>query len=182
MAELVCLVILNSLHYSPQRYLQIIALTTLHSLGIVHRDIKPANILITTTGHLVVGDFGLAKDFGSAPSYAERVCQPYWPYLRTDMPCPGSGTGTRTAFRTPAELKFAISDGQVCGTPLHMAPEQLYGCAYAFGADWWAAGITLFWMLTGRVHSVFSSLFSKSANAMWLLLSATMAAPQPARP
>ena len=36
-------------------------LAAVHSHGIVHRDIKPSNVMIDTSGHLTVLDFGLAR-------------------------------------------------------------------------------------------------------------------------
>ena len=37
------------------------ALAYLHSHDIIYRDLKPENIFIDTSGHLKLGDFGLAK-------------------------------------------------------------------------------------------------------------------------
>ncbi|MCE2813254.1 MAG: serine/threonine-protein kinase [Planctomycetaceae bacterium] len=36
-----------------------------HSHGVVHRDLKPANVLIDETDHVVITDFGLAKQMGA---------------------------------------------------------------------------------------------------------------------
>ncbi|KAF4578276.1 hypothetical protein EYR40_001561 [Pleurotus pulmonarius] len=38
----------------------LVAIEQLHSLNIAHRDIKPENILISSSGHLALADFGLS--------------------------------------------------------------------------------------------------------------------------
>lgn len=40
----------------------VLALEHLHKHGIIHRDLKPENILLDNEGHLVLTDFGMAKD------------------------------------------------------------------------------------------------------------------------
>jgi serine/threonine protein kinase/tetratricopeptide (TPR) repeat protein len=37
------------------------ALASMHSGGITHRDVKPANLMVSSSGHLTLMDFGLAK-------------------------------------------------------------------------------------------------------------------------
>ncbi|KAH7916788.1 kinase-like domain-containing protein [Hygrophoropsis aurantiaca] len=38
----------------------VLAMETLHSMNIMHRDLKPENVFISPSGHLCVGDFGIA--------------------------------------------------------------------------------------------------------------------------
>merc|ERR550525_2043175 len=40
------------------------AIQSVHNLKFVHRDLKPDNVLISSTGHVKLTDFGLAKGFG----------------------------------------------------------------------------------------------------------------------
>ncbi|KAG0233738.1 kinase-like domain-containing protein [Mortierella sp. GBAus27b] len=61
------------------------AISHCHSRFVVHRDIKPANILITTTGKVMLIDFGLGNNFsprsrlnticGSLPYYSPEIAR-----------------------------------------------------------------------------------------------------------
>jgi beta-lactam-binding protein with PASTA domain/tRNA A-37 threonylcarbamoyl transferase component Bud32 len=58
------------------------ALSFAHSHDVIHRDVKPGNVLIDTSGHVKVADFGIARAVGAA----ERITQA------------GSVMGTATYF------------------------------------------------------------------------------------
>ncbi|KAF7986201.1 hypothetical protein HWV62_38624 [Athelia sp. TMB] len=102
----------------------ILGLESLHGQGIIHRDIKPANLLIDPTGHLLLADFGLSRNFDADPE-------------------PSSLNGT--------DVPLGLYTTQTCcGTLNFMSPELIAGRPYSFSADLWAAAITLYFMICGK--------------------------------
>ncbi|KAG2134098.1 kinase-like domain-containing protein [Suillus clintonianus] len=102
----------------------------LHCQGIIHRDLKPSNILIDSDGHLVIADLGLAKVFTLDDP---KSFSPYNP------------TGTFTSLSQAPYLASSL-----CGTAEYMAPELIMGVKYGFAIDFWAVGVMLYEMLSGR--------------------------------
>lgn len=103
-------------------------LAAAHAAGVVHRDIKPDNIFLAQKdGEVVVKllDFGIAKIRGTPEN-----------------------AGMTAGFTAPA-IPMTQS-GQVVGTPLFMAPEQIEGAKHVDArCDVYSMGVTLFAMLTG---------------------------------
>jgi eukaryotic-like serine/threonine-protein kinase len=99
------------------------AVEAAHARGIVHRDLKPDNIFLEAGegGRVVVK----VLDFGIAKLTA------------TDGDAAETGALTET--------------GSVLGTPLYMAPEQLYGEGNIdLRADVWSLGVILYECLSGQ--------------------------------
>lgn len=109
------------------------AVSYAHERGAIHRDLKPDNIMVGQFNQVWVVDWGLAK--------------------LENEPAPRSSPAEATKQRIVAnDPPFVTQAGQVCGTPVYMAPEQARGRTDQITprVDVYSAGAVLFEILSGR--------------------------------
>jgi len=106
----------------------------MHSQHILHRDLKPENLLKKCDGTVKISDFGSAKLSETSANYATDTV---------------AGRGTHTAIGTPA----------FCPPEYCLSENAPTAPVNGFAADVWSLGVTLFYMVYGRVpflgHTVF---------------------------
>lgn len=105
----------------------------LHRQAILHRDIKPSNVFFDAAGNVVLGDLGFGKAF-QGPEFVSFNADP---------------DASSGSFR----WEECCTTNEACGTLPFMSPQQHFGRNYSYDVDVWGVGMTLFWMLTGRVRS-----------------------------
>ncbi|XP_077124706.1 uncharacterized protein LOC143781772 isoform X3 [Ranitomeya variabilis] len=104
----------------------VLAVEYLHSYGVVHRDLKPLNLILSSTGHIKVTDFGLSR-------------------LGLMRP-------TSDIYKAPTkDITREFHDDGITGTYQYVAPEVILQEGYGRPIDWWAIGIILYKFLTGQV-------------------------------
>jgi len=117
------------------------ALVHLYNHNCVHRDIKASNIVLNHYGHIILCDFGSSKQLNSAPAST------------------GGGNGGGFDFlgnliESKEEIDRSFTNQRtytLTGTIHSMAPEMAFiGYGHSFPVDWWAMGVLLHEMLTGK--------------------------------
>ncbi len=112
------------------------ALAAAHRAGVIHRDLKPANVILVrqkddpaAPDRSVITDFGLARVLDGAE------------------------------WANNAAPTYLTGSGEILGTLVYMAPEQIRGQSITAATDIYALGLMLYQMFSGRrPYEEFSSL------------------------
>jgi serine/threonine-protein kinase len=100
------------------------SLAVAHAAGIVHRDVKPENIIVLQD-----------HDEDGKPVDIAKVCD----------------FGIAKLDQREADAPDLTGVGVILGSPVYIAPEQIRGKPCDARTDLYAAGVTMYEMLSGRL-------------------------------
>jgi len=98
----------------------LVALDELHAHRIIHGDLKPENVLVDLSGHILLSDFGLSRDFNQ---------------LR-----PKRQVSEKNTFRPDATFTSN-------GTGVYRCPQGWKEMPISYATDHWATGVIMHWCL-----------------------------------
>ncbi|CAO3659453.1 unnamed protein product [Rhizopus stolonifer] len=105
------------------------ALEYLHLQGFIYRDLKPENILLHESGHLMLSDFDLSKQF-------------------LPLSPPGIFNSPNAPPLVDTRLCIAqLRTNSFVGTEEYIAPEVIQERGHNSNVDWWTLGILVYEML-----------------------------------
>jgi len=124
----------------------IAALNAIHEVGFVYGDLKPENVVVTSSCHAKLADFG-----GCRPLTREARERTQHSLLRSLR---SGDWRAADAAENPlvSEEAYAVSsdDSRVEGTTMYLPPEVVRGGAPTLAADAWALGCLEYQLLSGR--------------------------------
>lgn len=160
----------------------ILCIEEAHKMLWIHRDIKPDNFLISASGHLKIGDFGLAFNGHWAHDQAYYNTHRYSMIRKLGVQIEGDfidreegyskGSSKRSLKSGRANSLSDLRDkapkvgllgwrdrhqrrnfaSSVVGTSQYMAPEVVQGLSYDGRCDWWSIGIILYEVWISRTR------------------------------
>ncbi|XP_049283888.1 3-phosphoinositide-dependent protein kinase 1 [Anopheles funestus] len=148
----------------------LLALETMHNMGILHRDIKPENILLDERMHVLMADFGSSKlDYKEEDEKGDEQQDEGVAGLKEDPPSPTMSTARKLAQRVlgteyqdedddtddtediqPATTTTRPNKRRsFVGTAQYVSPEILTGTLSSPASDLWSYGCTIYQMICG---------------------------------
>jgi len=141
----------------------VIALEHLHSNGILYRDLKPENVLVDTSGHLRLADFGISRVLESLKEIEglEETDEATTPEGGKPGHTPGKPkTPPGSKSRRPVAFTF-------CGSPAYLSPEMLAKRGHGPEVDYFALGALVHEMLVGLPPFYSDNLQTMLRDIQW---------------